>query len=120
MERISLLSETPGGLHEHRNEHAETLSVRRGSAARGVTARGLCSGFLFSAQRFPRRPAVLAEGKALSYEELLETACRIAATIQKYPTDSANQLTGVFAYRSATAFAGVLGALLAGNGYVPL
>ncbi len=82
--------------------------------------RPLCSGFIRSAQRFPQRPAVVAEGKVLSYEELHELACRIAATIQKYPEFSPTSLTVVFAYRSTTAFAGVLGALLAGNGYVPL
>src|SRR6266404_2338656 len=77
-------------------------------------------GFIRSAQHFPQRPAVVAEGKVLSYEELHELACRIAATIQKYPEFSPTSLTVVFAYRSTTAFAGVLGALLAGNGYVPL
>jgi len=82
--------------------------------------RALWSGFVRSAQRFPQRPAVVAEGKVLNYEELRELACRIAATIQRYPEFSPTALTAVFAYRSTTAFAGVLGALLAGNGYVPL
>src|SRR5258706_13728234 len=82
--------------------------------------RPLWSGFIRSAQRFPQRPAVVAEGKVLSYEELRELACGIAATIQRYPEFSPTSLTAVFAYRSTTAFAGVLGALLAGNGYVPL
>jgi amino acid adenylation domain-containing protein len=80
----------------------------------------LWSGFMCSAQNFPQRPAVVAGGKVLSYEELWEWACRMAATVQKYPELSATPLTAVFAYRSATAFAGVLGALLSGNGYVPL
>jgi amino acid adenylation domain-containing protein len=80
----------------------------------------LWSGFLRSAQRFPQRPVVVAEGKVLSYEALYELSSRIAATIQRYPGFSLTPLTGVFAYRSTTAFAGVLGALLAGNGYVPL
>jgi amino acid adenylation domain-containing protein len=82
--------------------------------------RPLWSGFLRSAQRFPQGAAVVAEGKVLSYEELRELACRIAATIQRYPEFSSTPLTAVFAYRSTTAFAGALGALLAGNGYVPL
>ena len=82
--------------------------------------RPLWSGFVRSAQRFPQRPAVLAEGKVLNYEALYELSRRIAATIQRYPEFSSTPLTGVFAYRSTTAFAGVLGALLAGNGYVPL
>src|ERR1700738_616686 len=80
----------------------------------------LWSGVMCSAQNFPQRPAVVAGGKVLSYEELWEWACRMAATVQKYPELSATPLTAVFAYRSATAFAGVLGALLSGNGYVPL
>src|ERR1700719_1033689 len=90
------------------------------SNAVGFEERPLWSGFLRSAQRFPQRPAIVAEGKVLSYEELRELACRIAATIQGYPEFSPTPLTAMFAYRSASAFAGVLGALLAGNGYVPL
>ncbi|SRR6266404_555493 len=49
-------------------------------------------GFIRSAQHFPQRPAVVAEGKVLSYEELHELACRIAATIQRYPEFSATPL----------------------------
>jgi amino acid adenylation domain-containing protein len=116
MERTSLIPGAFRGVHELRNDHAELLSVRRVNAAQSV----LCSGFLSSAQMFPHRPAVVAEGNVLSYEVLRETAWRIAATLQKYPANSVSPLTAVFAYRSATAFAGVLGALLAGNGYVPL
>src|SRR6266436_1477575 len=65
-------------------------------------------------ERFPERPAVI------SYRQLRETATRIAASVQAHQEDSRTPLTAVFARRSATAFAGVLGALLAGNGYVPL
>ena len=82
--------------------------------------RALWSGFLRSAAQFPDRPAVIAEGNTLQYEPLRDLACRIAATIQMSPEFSPTPVTGVFAYRSPTAFAGVLGALLAGNGYVPL
>lgn len=80
----------------------------------------LWAGFMRSAQEFPDRPAVVAEKKTVGYSELRDSACRIAATIQKYPDFSSTRLTAVFAYRSSTAFAGVLGSLLAGNGYVPL
>lgn len=73
-----------------------------------------------SAERFPERPAVVAEAQTLSYHELQGLATRLAATIQARPGFSQVPLTAVFGYRSATAFAGVLGALLAGNGYVPL
>jgi amino acid adenylation domain-containing protein len=82
--------------------------------------RRLWTGFVRSAEKFPERTAIIAEGKALSYRELHEFASRIAATIQAHTGSSIAPLTAVFAYRSPVAFAGVLGALLAGNGYVPL
>jgi amino acid adenylation domain-containing protein len=80
----------------------------------------LWDGFLKSAAKFPEHIAVMAEGKTLSYRELRSLACRIAATIQAHPERMITPLTAVFAYRSTTAYAGVLGALLSGNGYVPL
>lgn len=82
--------------------------------------RALWTGFAMSAEVFPERPAVHAGGKTLTYAELREQALRVAATIQKYRNPSAEPLTAVFAYRSLAAFQGVLGALLAGHGYVPL
>src|SRR5215471_21725810 len=85
-----------------------------------VSQRGLWMGFMRSAEQFPERPAVIVEGTSLSYRQLRETAIRIATCIQAHQEDSWTPLTAVFAHRSATAFAGVLGALLAGNGYVPL
>jgi amino acid adenylation domain-containing protein len=80
----------------------------------------LWTGFMQSAELFPERPALFAEARTLSYDELRGLATRIAATIQAHPGFSQVPLTAVFGYRSPTAFAGVLGALLAGNGYVPL
>jgi amino acid adenylation domain-containing protein len=82
--------------------------------------RALWTGFVESVERFPERPAVFVEGRTLTYQELHDLATRIAATIQVHPEFSEVPLTSVFAYRSPIAFAGVLGALLAGNGYVPL
>src|SRR4029077_6701492 len=82
---------------------------------RTTSARPLWSGFVRSASEFPKRPSVLGDGKHLSYAELLENAQRVAATIQRHGGGSG--LSGVLAYRSATAFTGVLGSLLAGNGY---
>jgi amino acid adenylation domain-containing protein len=82
--------------------------------------RALSEGFLRSAQRFPDRPAVFAEGRTLSYRELHVQSARIAATIQAHPEFSKVPLTAVFGYRTTAAFSGVLGALLSGNGYVPL
>jgi amino acid adenylation domain-containing protein len=82
--------------------------------------RALVSGFLRSAERFPERPAVTADKQTLTYRELRNQALAIAATIQAHQKSGATPLTAVFAYRTPTAFMGVLGSLLAGNGYVPL
>src|SRR5207253_7845917 len=43
-----------------------------------------------------------------------------AATIQANATPGEVPLTAVFAHRSQTAYSAVLGALMAGHGYVPL
>src|SRR5204862_3766866 len=59
-------------------------------------------------------------GGEVTYCELAKRAKQIAATIQERLTNSDIPLTAVFAYRSETAYAGVLGALMAGHGYVPL
>src|ERR1700730_16059999 len=124
MERASLLK---GGLRpdavgydENCDEQGRLSSARPTNKTESALRRALWSGFLRSAQQFPQRLALVAEAKVLTYEQLRELACRIAATIQRYPEFSSTPLTVVFAYRSPTAFAGILGALLAGNGYVPL
>src|SRR5690348_9166571 len=78
------------------------------------------SGFLRSAERWPDRPALVAAGATLSYAQLREQAMAIAATLQACDVVGDPPLSAVLAYRSPTAFAGILGALLAGNGYVPL
>jgi len=77
-------------------------------------------GFLRSALKFPRRPAVEIANRVVSYSELRERAFQLAATLQKYESSNQPPLTAVFAYRSVTAFAGILAALLRGHGYVPL
>jgi len=82
--------------------------------------RALWEGFVRSAKQFPARPAVIVEGQSVTYRELRESASRIAATLQAYPEFSAAPLTAVFAYRTRSAFEGILGSVLAGNGYVPL
>lgn len=107
------------------SELAGDLNSKAGSSVMlaldgSASTRPLWAGFMQSAEKFPHRPAVVAEKKTVNYAELRDLGCRIAATIQRHPEFSSTQLTAVFAYRSPTAFAGVLGALLAGNGYVPL
>jgi len=84
------------------------------------TERPLWTGFVQAAEGFPEHPALFVEGRTVPYRELQSLATRLAATIQAHPEFSPVPLTAVFGYRSQTAFAGVLGALLAGNGYVPL
>jgi amino acid adenylation domain-containing protein len=76
--------------------------------------------FLRSCEKFPDRPAIEVTGSQLSYSELGERARRLAATIQANARPGEVPLTAVFGYRSHTAYAAVLGALMAGHGYVPL
>ena len=82
--------------------------------------RPLHSGFARSAEAFPDRPALEVGGEALTYAELHDRAASLAATLTREAPGSDPPLTAVFAYRSATAFAGVLAALMRGHGYVPL
>ncbi|MGI8959990.1 MAG: amino acid adenylation domain-containing protein [Bryobacteraceae bacterium] len=81
--------------------------------------RPLWTGFLDSARNFPNRPAIQIEGREVTYQELAKKALRLAATLQDFNLGE-ESFTAVFAYRSETSFAAVLGALLAGGGYVPL
>jgi amino acid adenylation domain-containing protein len=85
-----------------------------------TTPRPLWSGFLDSATRFAAAPALNVAGAQHSYQEVCREALEIAATVQAFPELSPEGLTAVFAYRSREAFAGILGVLLGGNGYVPL
>jgi amino acid adenylation domain-containing protein len=82
--------------------------------------KSLLSGFLRSKETFPDRPALEVGGETLSYAELSRRAAAIAAAIAERGPEGAPPLTAVFGSRSETAFAGVLGALWAGHGYVPL
>jgi amino acid adenylation domain-containing protein len=77
-------------------------------------------GFLRSAREFPQRPAVEVANRVVSYSDLRQRAFQLAATLQKYELSNQPPLTAVFGYRSVTAFAGILAALLRGHGYVPL
>jgi amino acid adenylation domain-containing protein len=80
----------------------------------------LLSGFLRFAAESPERPALEVAGERLSYGELAGHAERIAAAIAASESGDEPPLTAVFGSRSASTFAGILGALWAGNGYVPL
>jgi amino acid adenylation domain-containing protein len=82
--------------------------------------RALHSGFLHSVELFRERPAIEVGRRTLTYEELFAKAASIAATLQRRLPSTEPPLTAVFAYRSVTAFAGVLAGLFRGHGYVPL
>ncbi len=59
-------------------------------------AKTLTRGFLLSAQRLPTRVALEVEGQALSYLELRNRACVLAATLQKHAPAAQPPLTAVF------------------------
>jgi amino acid adenylation domain-containing protein len=80
----------------------------------------LHSGFLNSVTAFPDHSAVVVAGEALTYTQLFRKAASLAATIADQHVIQDPPLTAVFAYRSVTAYAGVLAALMLGHGYVPL
>jgi len=82
--------------------------------------RGLSAGFIASAKQFPDRPALEVASETLSYKNLFDRASSLAASIQNLDLIAEIPLTAVIAHRSTTAFAGILGSLLAGHGYVPL
>ncbi|NJL17408.1 MAG: AMP-binding protein [Nitrospira sp.] len=81
--------------------------------------RPLYQGFLESVRQFGHRSAIEVDGTHLSYQELWEYSATIAATLQLHWQGGA-PLTAVYASRTPVAYAGILGALLRGHGYVPL
>jgi amino acid adenylation domain-containing protein len=85
-----------------------------------IQGNSICDGFIRSAKQFGSSPALEVSGQSLTYDELWGIAASLAATLAKHETANDPPLTAVFAYRSVTAFAGVLASLLRGHGYVPL
>ncbi len=69
--------------------------------------------------RFPLRKAIVINKHSYSYSELLGLAGKIAYSILKHEPEG-YPLVAILAYRSLTAYAGILGTLGAGRGYVPL
>lgn len=80
----------------------------------------LRSGFLESAARFPDRDALSVGDERLTYRALERRARRIAATLDRHAPSGEGKLTAVLGHRHSTTFAGILGALMRGHGYVPL
>lgn len=83
--------------------------------------RSLISGFLESAERFPDRPALVVDGESLSYAALRGLVRKVASAIHDVQSEPQPfSLVALLAHRSQTAYAGILGSLAAGKGYVPL
>jgi amino acid adenylation domain-containing protein len=84
------------------------------------TTDDLLSGFLRSVERHGERSCVSLGGGTLTYEGLHRRASAVAASLVREDPDPDPPLAAVLAGRSPVRFSGVLGALLAGRGYLPL
>ena len=76
--------------------------------------RNLACGFWRSADLFADRPALDFGQCVVSYAQLRELACSLAATIDKHQPPEGPRLVAILAARSTTAFGGVLATLLSG------
>src|SRR5438034_3468814 len=74
------------------------------------SSRSLIRGFLESAERFPDRTALVVDGESLTYSSLRRLAGRIASAIAENG-HTRSPLVAVWAHRSQTAYAGILGSL---------
>ena len=79
----------------------------------------LIAGFERSARQFAFREALVVGDEHLTYLDLQLLADRIASAVVRYEQKS-SPLAAILAYRSVIAYAGILGILAAGKGYVPL
>jgi len=81
--------------------------------------KSLAAGFVGSVMKYPDRPALEADNRVFTYDSLWRLAANIAAAISKE-----KKVTGptaaILGHRSVTAYAGLLGILLSGKGYLPL
>lgn len=80
----------------------------------------LVAGILRAAGKYPERPALVVEKRAYSYRDLISVGASYAATLDGLRISGEPPLTAVFAMRSLPAYAGIVGALMRGHGYVPL
>lgn len=79
----------------------------------------LVHGFCERVATQPDRPALFVANRHISYRQLGEQAGRFSTAIQSLE-EIPNPLVALLAARSEAAYAGILGILLAGKGYVPL
>ena len=80
----------------------------------------LISLFLEQADRFPDRPAVVHNGKCITYAELKSNAQRLGMFLLREYALEPEQLVGIHGGRSIDSISGMLAVLLAGGAYVPL
>ena len=97
------------------------MSLPGVGAARSPARQGhsLVGGFLRSLERFPGRVALVVNGVPLTYDELWQQAMGIAAAIGA-STPIEAPLVAILSHRSEVMYAGILGILAGGRGYVPL
>ena len=81
---------------------------------------GLHAGFLSSAQQFSERPALEVAGQQHSYAQLRHLALAMASTLHQHRPAQSPSRVGILASRSLPVYTGLLGALMAGCGVVPL
>ncbi|PXX40333.1 amino acid adenylation domain-containing protein [Undibacterium pigrum] len=84
------------------------------------TANLLISGFLNAARNHPNSNALWVDEQVYTYAELLLRVARISRTLGREIKNAHQQRCAVLVERSITAYASVLGSLLAGMSYVPL
>ncbi len=76
--------------------------------------------FDLSADRHPDRPAIELGGESWTYAALREQALAIAVSLQQGRNDEGPPLTAILMDRSLAGYAGILGILASGHGYVPM
>lgn len=96
------------------------LEVTRRSTPDRLGRANLGDVFAATARAHPDRIALVVDGAETTYAELAAAAARIAAAVRACRPAGAPRLTALLASRSATAYAGVVGGLLAGDAYMPL
>lgn len=86
--------------------------------------RSLYAFFAASVERAPTHPALEVDGEILTYAQLQARAAAIAATLVRARANADGspraKLTAALVHRSASGFAGILGVLGSGHGYVPM
>src|SRR6187399_2462176 len=102
------------------NRNSLMCSTDLASTTAAISTRNLACGFWRSADRFDDRPALDFGQCVVTYAQLRELACSLAATLDRHQLPEGPRLVAILAGRSTTAFGGVLATLLSGGGYVPL